>query len=90
MLASNTRSRLLQKLDLSCNPISVLGLLHLINPRLSEFKSLRSLVLYQCDIDQSQTYMISNDRLEHGKCPFRLSRLNLSHNKLSHFLNYVI
>ena len=33
--------------------------------------------------------MVSNDRLENGKCPFRLVQLNLSHNKLSHFLNYV-
>jgi len=33
--------------------------------------------------------MISNDRLEHSKCPFRLKKLNLSHNKLSFFLNYV-
>ena len=33
--------------------------------------------------------MLSNDRLENGKCPFHLKHLNLSHNKLSHFLNYV-
>jgi hypothetical protein len=33
--------------------------------------------------------LISNDRLDATKCPFRLVSLNLSHNKLSHFLNYV-
>ena len=51
VLASNPRSKQLQKLDLSCNPISVLGLLHLINPRISEFRNLRSLILFECDID---------------------------------------
>lgn len=33
--------------------------------------------------------MVSNDRLENGKCKFRLRSLNLSHNKLNLFLNYV-
>ena len=33
--------------------------------------------------------MVSNDRLENGKCPFHLKRLNLSHNHLNLFLNYV-
>ncbi len=89
VLASNMRASQLQSLDLSCNPISVLGLLHLIDPRTSELRALRTLTLIDCDIDQSQTYMISNDRLEHTRCPFRLARLNLSHNRLSHFLNYV-
>jgi hypothetical protein len=74
---------------LSCNPITVLGLLHLCNPKTSELVRLRKLSLYHCDIDQNQTYMVSNDRLENGKSPFRLSHLNLSHNKLSLFLNYV-
>jgi hypothetical protein len=89
VLAANPRVKDLQTLDLSCNPISVLGLLHLTNPKTSEFRGLRSLSLFSCDIDQSQTYMISNDRLENHRCPFKLRRLNLSHNRLSHFLNYV-
>ena len=89
VLAANARASQLQTLDLSCNPISVLGLLHLTNPRTSELLSLKSLILVDCDIDQSQTYMVSNDRLENGRCPFHLRRLNLSHNKLSLFLNYV-
>lgn len=33
--------------------------------------------------------MISNDKLENGKTMFRLRHLNLSHNKLSLFLNYI-
>lgn len=33
--------------------------------------------------------MISNERLDQIKCPFQLISLNLSHNKISHFLNYV-
>lgn len=34
--------------------------------------------------------MVSNDRLENGKCLFRVTSLNLSHNRLSHFLNYIV
>ena len=33
--------------------------------------------------------MISNDRLENAKCQYKLTYLNLSHNKLNLFLNYV-
>eukprot|EP00347_Sterkiella_histriomuscorum_P018502 403345268 len=89
MLGSNPRAKDLKSLDLSCNPISVQGLLYLISPKTSEFSKLTKLVLVNCDIDQSQTYMISNDRLENGKCQFTLQHLNLSHNNLNLFLNYV-
>ena len=34
--------------------------------------------------------MVSNDRLENTRAPFKLTHLNLSHNKLSHFLNYCV
>ena len=50
---------------------------------------MQTLTMYQCDIDSSQTYMISNDKLENSKCKFKLRSLNLSHNKLHLFLNYV-
>ncbi len=66
-----------------------MGLLHLINPKTSELHGLKELVMVSCDIDHTQTYMISNDRLENGKCPFRLTSLNVSHNKLSLFVNYL-
>lgn len=33
--------------------------------------------------------MISNDKLGSGKCKFTLRQLNMSHNKLNLFLNYV-
>jgi hypothetical protein len=89
IIAGNEMVKQLVALDLSCNAISVLGLLHLCNPKTSEFEKLRRLTLYHCDIDQSQTYMVSNDRLENGKTRFRLTHLNLSENALSHFLNYV-
>lgn len=68
VLSSNPRVKDLKSLDLSCNPISVQGLLYLISPKTSELSKLIKLTLVNCDIDQSQTYMISNDRLENGKC----------------------
>jgi len=40
VLSANTKTRELQSLDLSCNPISLLGLLYLINPRTSELRCL--------------------------------------------------
>ncbi|CDW91018.1 UNKNOWN [Stylonychia lemnae] len=89
VLASNPRARELKSLDLSCNPISVQGLLYLISPKTSAIQKLQKLTLINCDIDQSQTYMVSNDRLENGKCTFYLRYLNLSHNSLNLFLNYV-
>lgn len=51
VLAANVRASQLRSLDLSCNPISVLGLLHLIDPRTSELRALQTLTLIDCDID---------------------------------------
>lgn len=90
VLATIPQISTLQKLNLSSNPITILGLLHLIDPRVSELRQLTHLTLVDCDIDQAQTYMVSNDRLEHTRAPFKLTHLNLSHNKLSHFLNYCV
>lgn len=90
VLATIPQISTLQRLNLSSNPITILGLLHLIDPRLSELRHLTHLTLVDCDIDQAQTYMVSNDRLENTRAPFKLTYLNLSHNKLSHFLNYCV
>jgi Leucine-rich repeat (LRR) protein len=90
VLATIPQISTLQRLNLSSNPITILGLLHLLDPRVSELRQLTHLRVVDCDIDQAQTYMVSNDRLENTRAPFKLTHLNLSHNKLSHFLNYCV
>lgn len=89
VLAGNERVRDLRTLDLSCNPITATGLLNLVHPRRSCFEKLSSLILFNCEIDYTQAYLISNDNLENCKCAFQLRKLNLSHNNLSYFVNYV-
>lgn len=66
-----------------------MGLLNLVHPRRSCFDKLSSLILYNCEIDYTEAYLISNDNLDECKCVFKLKELNLSHNKLSYFLNYI-
>ena len=89
VLASNTKVRSLRTLDLSCNPITAVGLLNLVHPRRSNFEQLSNLVLFNCEIDYTQAYLISNDNLADCKCVFHLKSLNLSHNNLAFFLNYI-
>lgn len=90
VLAANPKLASLRSLDLSCNPITALGLINLVHPRRSSFQSLTSLSLFNCEIDFSQSYLISNDNLDDCKVNFNLRQLNLSHNNLSYLLNYVI
>ena len=90
VLAANQRVSDLRVLDLSCNPITATGLLNLVHPRRSSLEKLCSLTLYNCEIDYSQTYLISNDSLDDCKCRFQLRELNLSYNRLSYFINYVL
>lgn len=90
VLAANSRVSDLRVLDLSCNPITATGLLNLVHPKRACFEKLCSLILYNCEIDCSQTYLISSENLEDCKCAFQLRELNLSHNRLSYFLNYVL
>ena len=51
VLASNARVKSLRTLDLSCNPITAVGLLNLVHPRRSNFEELTNLILYNCEID---------------------------------------
>jgi hypothetical protein len=91
VLAENPQFEHLRSLDLSCNPITAKGLLYLVHPNHSRFsEKLQSLTLFNCEIDHSQTYLISNDQLQNGKCQFNLKHLNLSHNNLGTFLNYIV
>ena len=46
-------------------------------------------MLYNCEIDSAQSYLVSND-LDDTKVNFQLTKLNLSHNKLSFLLNYAV
>ena len=89
VLAGNPNLAQLTTLDLSCNPLSIVGLINLIHPRRSNFRCLQSLVLYNCEIDSAQSYLVSND-LDDTKVNFQLTKLNLSHNKLSFLLNYAV
>lgn len=91
VLAENPQFEHLRSLDLSCNPITAKGLLYLVHPNHSRFsEKLQSLTLFNCEIDHAQTYLISNDQLQNGKCQFNLKHLNLSHNNLGTFLNYIV
>lgn len=80
---------MIERLDLSCNPVTAVGLVNLVHPKKSRFTNLRYLSLFNCEIDSSQSYLISND-LNECKVSFRLAYLNLSHNKLAFLLNYAI
>ena len=51
VLASNARVSTLRTLDLSCNPITAVGLLNLVHPRRSNLEHLSHLILYNCEID---------------------------------------
>ena len=91
VLAENPQFENLRALDLSCNPITVKGLMYLVNPTHSRFSErLQKLSLFNCEIDTSQTYLISNEQLQSTKCQFNLRHLNLSHNNLGNFLNYIV
>ena len=89
ILAGNARVRNLRTLDLSCNPITAVGLLNLVHPRRSHFDQLTNLILYNCEIDYTQAFLISNDSLEECKSVFKLKSLNLSYNNIGFFLNYI-
>lgn len=52
VLAANPRAAELRSLDLSCNPITIIGLMYLIDPRTSDHRALQHLTLYDCDLDQ--------------------------------------
>lgn len=91
VLAENPQFESLRSLDLSCNPITVKGLMYLVNPSHSRFsEKLSKMCLFNCEIDSSQTYLISNEQLQSSKCQFNLKYLNLSHNNLGNFLNYIV
>lgn len=90
VLAANPKLESLRVLDLSCNPITALGLINLVHPRRSSFQALQTLTLFNCEIDFTQSYLISNDNLDDSKVNFSLRTLNLSYNNLSFLLNYVI
>lgn len=91
VLAENPQFENLRALDLSCNPITVKGLMYLVSPSHSKFsEKLQRLSLFNCEIDVSQTYLISNDQLQSTKSQFALKYLNLSHNNLGNFLNYIV
>lgn len=89
VLADNVRVKSLRTLDLSCNPITAVGLLNLVHPRRSQFEQLTNLILYNCEIDFTQAFLISNDNMDECKCVFHLKSLNMSHNNLAFFLNYI-
>jgi hypothetical protein len=90
IIAGNDKTSELRLIDLSCNPITATGLFNLCHPHRSSFEKLTELILFNCEIDSSQAYLISNDNLESGKCRFALRKLNLSHNNIDFFINYVI
>lgn len=89
VLASNQRVSTLRTLDLSCNPITAVGLLNLVHPRRSNLEKLTNLILYNCEIDYTQAYLISNDNMDECKSQLHIKSLNLSHNNLGFFLNYI-
>tara|TARA_B110000285_G_scaffold149368_1_gene166756 strand:+ start:72 stop:329 length:258 start_codon:yes stop_codon:yes gene_type:complete len=54
VLAENPQFEHLRSLDLSCNPITVKGLMYLISPTHSRFtEKLQKLCLFNCEIDNS-------------------------------------
>ena len=76
---------------MSCNPITAKGFVYLIDPAHSQFSErLQELILFNCEIDHAQSNLISNEQLQSVKCQFNLRSLNLSHNNLGLFLNYIV
>lgn len=62
VLSENPQFANLRTLDLSCNPITIKGLVYLIDPQNSKFtEKLKSLILFNCDIDHAQSNLISNE-----------------------------
>jgi len=53
VLAGNESLTRLKSLDLSCNPLTALGLINLVHPRRSCFQNLLHLTLFNCEIDFS-------------------------------------
>jgi hypothetical protein len=91
VLAENPQFANLKSLDLSCNPITAKGLVYLIDPAHSQFsEKLKRLVLFNCEIDHAQSNLISNEQLQSVKCGFHVKHLNLSHNNLGNFLNFIV
>ena len=91
VLAENPQFEHLRSLDLSCNPITAKGLLYIVHPSHSKLtEKFQTLSLFNCEIDQAHTYLITNDQLQSGKVRFNLKTLNLSHNKLGSFLSYIV
>jgi len=91
VLAENPQFANLKSLDLSCNPITAKGLVYLIDPAHTKFsEKLKHLTLYNCEIDHVQSNLISNEQLQSIKCEFNLKSLNLSHNSLGNFLNFIV
>ena len=90
ILSENPQFQFLRSLDLSCNPVTIKGLMNLIDPKTSQFtEKLKFLKLFNCDIDFTQSNLISNDQLQNTKCQFNLKYLNLSYNNLGSFLKFV-
>jgi hypothetical protein len=52
-IAQNPHFRYLQSLDLSCNPIKLSGLLHLIDSKTSNLSNLKRIDMYYCGISGS-------------------------------------
>ena len=91
VLSENPQFKNLRCLDLSCNPITIKGLVYLIDPQYSQFtEKMKSLNLFNCDIDHAQSNLVSNEQLQQVKCQFNLRELNLSFNNLGNFLNFLI
>ena len=53
-------------------------------------EKLKRLVLFNCEIDHAQSNLISNEQLQSVKCGFHVKHLNLSHNNLGNFLNFIV
>ena len=91
VLSANPKLTNLRSLNLSCNPITILGLINLIHPKWSQFRTLRCLELFNCELDYTQAHLIDEQFFneQNNMCNFCLSKLNLSFNPLSYMLNYI-
>ena len=76
----------LKNLDLSCNPIRLDGLCHLLGKQ-TKLRNLEELELYSCSIQAPKDIAkcINKQFAELGS----LSRLNLSHNNLSGLIHLI-
>lgn len=76
----------LKNLDLSCNPIRLDGLCHLLGKQ-TKLRNLEELELYSCGIQAPKDIAkcINKQFAELGS----LSRLNLSHNNLSGLIHLI-